>query len=586
MKLIQPYDLVKVAKLEKLGGKNTARLLMSLLQFDKLNDIYAKHYQKDASLFVSNVLQEAGIKYHVPEQSLRQIPQKGAFILIANHPYGGVEGLILMDIITRIRPDFKIMANFLFEWVDPIKDRVFSVNPFETHKGTHSSYNGLRKAFEHVVNGHPLAIFPAGEVSTYQPGSRIISDREWSTSAIRFIKNAEVPVIPAYFHGSNSWLFHVMGRVHPILRTAKIPSELLNKQNDVISLHVGSAISVKDQLELNDTSSFAPYLRARVYCLHNQANPAYKSINQATAHGKPIAKPVKPNSLMLEIVNMNPDYKLFQWQQYQVYCAPTKVVPNITYEIGRLREITFREAGEGTNEASDIDEFDKYYHQLFIWDSDSEKIIGGYRVGKGKDILKHYGMNGFYTQTLFRMDKEAIPVLNESLELGRSFIIKEYQRKPLSLFLLWKGILHLLWKNPDYGFLVGPVSISNNYSRLSQEIIIEYIKKHHFDNALAEYLKPRHPFISKSELVDTSILVKHTNNLQMLDRLIRESDPTQSKIPVLLRKYLEIGGKIAAFNIDPKFNNVVDGFLILNLQHVREEMIKTLSGRQNDAQLV
>ncbi|HEX2936769.1 MAG TPA: GNAT family N-acyltransferase, partial [Bacteroidales bacterium] len=365
----------------------------------------------------------------------------------------------------------------------------------------------------------------------------------------------------------------------------KIPSELLNKQHETISLHIGSAISVKDQLEFSDTSSFAPYLRARVYALSNKTNSPQAAIPQPFVYVKPIAKPAKQISLLLEITNINAYYQLFRWQQYAVYCAPSSVIPKITAEIGRLREITFREAGEGTNEARDIDEFDKYYHQLFIWDSDAEKIVGGYRIGKGKEILKHYGINGFYTQTLFRMNKEMTSFLDESMELGRSFIIKEYQRKPLSLFLLWKGILHLLWKHPEYKNLMGPVSISNTYSRLSQELIVKYIRQNHFDNVLAMNLRPKHPFAEKPSLVNTDILVKHTGDLQGLDRLIKDIDPTNDRIPVLLRKYLELGGKIASFNIDPKFNHVVDGFLVLDIKNVKQEMIKALAGKKDEVTL-
>jgi putative hemolysin len=586
MKLIQDNDLVKVAKLEKLGGKNTARILMSLLQFDKINDIYSRHYQKDTSHFVTDVLIDAGIRYHISDADLKNIPKEGGFILIANHPYGGAEGLILLDAVTKIRPDFKIMANFLYNWIDPLKEHVFCVNPFETRKNAYSSLQGLKKAFAHVATGHALAIFPAGEVSTYLPGSKIVADKQWNSSIIRFIRNTEVPVVPVYFHGSNSWLFHFMGKVHPLLRTVKIPSELLNKQNGTISLAIGSPIEVKEQYGFSDITAYGRYLRARVYCMSNLFDNNNLLDNNTITHMKPVSVPVNTLTLALEIVNITPYYQLFQWQQYSVYCVPSSVIPKITAEIGRLREITFREAGEGTNEITDLDEFDTYYHQLFIWDSHLQKIVGGYRVGKGKDIIKQYGMSGFYTQTLFRMDKEMFPLLNESIELGRSFIVKEYQRKPLSLFLLWKGILHFLWENPEYNYLVGPVSISNSYTSLSQGVMIQYIKKHHFDHAMSWRLKARRPFAYRTSLIDTDILIKNTNSLQALDRLIKAIDPNNDRIPVLLRKYLELGGKIASFNVDPKFSNVVDGFLILELRNVKPEMVQALTGKQVSEEVV
>lgn len=583
MKLIQADDLVKAARLEKLGGRNTAQVLMSLLQLNKINDLYARHYQKDSIHFVSDILRDAGIKYQIPEKALQNIPKSGGFILISNHPFGGIEGLILLDTITRIRPDFKIMANFLFNWVNPIKDYFFSVNPFETRKDIHSSYNGLKQAMSHVTNGHGLAIFPAGEVSTYQAGSNLIADKAWSTSVVKLIKNAGVPVVPAYFHGKNSWLFHAMGRVHPLLRTVKIPSELLNKQNEAITVSLGSPIMVKDQTALTDISHYGRYLRARVYGLSNLSMDTRGRVASPAAKAKPVIKPASNLSIALEVANITPYFQLFEWQNYEVFCAPSSVIPSITREIGRLREITFREVGEGTNEATDIDEFDSYYHQLFIWDNRQRKIVGGYRVGKGYEIVKQAGLSGFYTHTLFQMDREMIPVLKQSIELGRSFIVKEYQRKPMSLFLLWKGILHLLWKNPEYNYLAGPVSISNSYSMLSRELMVKYIQEHHYDDSVNRLLKPRNPFVFKPSLVDSDALLKGTNNLQQLDLLIRELDPNNGRMPVLLRKYLELGGKIASFNVDPKFNNVVDGLLILDLDNVKPEMVHALAGKQNVA---
>jgi len=370
------------------------------------------------------------------------------------------------------------------------------------------------------------------------------------------------------------------------LRTAKIPSELLNKQNETISIQIGNAITVKEQNEFSDIAMLGRYLRARVYSLSGLVKTNHLPNHNFNIDMKPVSNAINTNTLALEIINITPYYQLFQWQKYTVYCAPSQVIPKITSEIGRLREITFREVGEGTNESIDLDTFDTFYHQLFIWDSHLQRIVGGYRVGKGKDIIRHYGLNGFYTQTLFRMDREILPILNESIELGRSFIVKDYQRRPLSLFLLWKGILHFLQKNPDYKYLVGPVSISNSYTKLSQEIIIRYIKKHHFDHTLAWHLKPRRPFVSKPSLIDIDILTEKANNLQGLDHVIKEVDPLNSKMPVLLRKYLELGGRIASFNVDPLFNNTVDGFLILELSKVKPEMIKALGRTQVPEQLV
>jgi putative hemolysin len=262
--------------------------------------------------------------------------------------------------------------------------------------------------------------------------------------------------------------------------------------------------------------------------------------------------------------------------------VPSFEIPNIMNEIGRLREITFREVGEGTNQKMDIDEYDLYYNQLFIWDEENRKIVGAYRVGKGKEIMDIYGVRGFYVQSLFRMNRRLNPILSQSLELGRSFIIPDYQRKPLPLFLLWKGILYFLLKNPEYRYLLGPVSISSRFSNFSKELIIKFIKENYYNESIARYIRPRKKFIVSLHHLDTDILIESASDLNKLDRIIKDIETAQKNMPVLLKKYLKQNGKIVGFNIDPKFNNAMDGLLLLDLFDVPTSTISALSKEVND----
>ena len=318
-------------------------------------------------------------------------------------------------------------------------------------------------------------------------------------------------------------------------------------------------------------------MRARTYLLEAGLNGIVsKAKNISTIH-QLVVPPVPKRILRKELESISEEYVLHRHQNFSMYCVPTPEIPNILLEIGRLREETFRKVGEGTGKSIDIDSYDRHFLQLFIWDHRTECIVGGYRIGKGRDILASQGLKGFYIHSLFRMNEKMKPMLEVSIELGRSFIVSDYQRKPMSLFMLWKGILFFLLKNKEYRYMIGPVSISNSYSDLSKKILVEWITMNHKANDFDSSIFPRCPFKPMDTRTDTGVLVINTKNFLMLDQLIAEIEPTGNKVPVLLKKYLSIGAKIACFNVDPLFKNCLDGLLMLDYQDIPSYIIQTLT---------
>jgi putative hemolysin len=586
--LIETQDILKAAKMNSFFGETAAKILMTLLQLDKLNKIYSEIGQVEGMEFLDAIISRFGIRFELNEEEINRIPSAGPFITISNHPFGGIDGLILLKIICQRRPDFKMMGNFLLQRIEPIKSYIIPVNPFEDYKQASSSYKGLKSGMNHLNTMHPIGIFPAGEVSSFNPNVEGISDRQWQTSVIKFIKNAEIPVVPVYFQGTNSWLFHALGRIHPVLRTIKLPSELMNKNKKIIHVRIGKPISLKDQQEFTEPARYGRFLRAKTYALGSSLEvkkffiPAAPRVKREEI----IIDPVPLDKLESELRAIREDFLLFNASGFHVYCAPPVRIPGILAELGRLREITFREIGEGTNKKIDVDEFDIHYYQLFVWDSSEKKIVGGYRVGKGADILREYGSGGFYIRSLFKIDKEFNTVLKESIELGRSFIIKEYQRKPMPLFFLWKGILYFLVKNPKYRYLIGPVSISNRFSNFSKNVMVGFIRKNYYNQGFARYVKPRNKFkLAPITNVDMEILYEITRNINKLDQLISDIE-TNYRMPVLLKKYLQLNGKIIGFNIDPKFNECLDGLIILDVFDVPIETISSLSKEIKDESIM
>jgi putative hemolysin len=589
MKLVKPQDLLKVSPLmQYLGGEYFARLLMHLLQFNQINKLYDNISDKRGIESIDGILKYLNVTLDFDEKDLKKLPASGSFITVSNHPYGGIDGILLIKLLSMARSDHKVIANFLLKKVEPISEYFLAVNPFENQPNAPSSIGGLKTALDHLNNGGVLSFFPAGEVSTSY-SSKAITDREWLISALRFIKKAHVPVVPIYFHGSNSRLFHLLGRIHPSLRTAKLPSEVLNKKNKTIKIRIGNPISVKEQDKLADVHQLGRYLRSKTYCLDSgiEVKHFFNYSLKSQPMAQSIVDPQPYEKIIGEITGLRRENHLFTIKNYAVFCAPSSHIPVIMSELGRLREITFREVGEGTNQSTDVDEFDLYYDQLVIWDNEGQQIVGGYRIGKGHDIYDQFGIKGFYTQSLFKMKRGFVETLKQSLELGRSFIVKEYQRKPLPLFLLWKGILYYLLKNPEYRYLIGPVSISNTYSGISKELIIQYIMANYFDYKRAVFVKPRNRFkVTTNDQHLNTALENMTADLHSLDKFIGDIDQYNSGLPVLLKKYLRLNAKIVAFNVDPKFNDCIDGLLVLDIFAVPKLTIESLLKEVNDINLL
>ena len=431
-----------------------------------------------------------------------------------------------------------------------------------------------------LQSGIPIGIFPAGEVSTFKANTQQITDKLWHPVVGKLIAKANVPVIPIYFHGNNGLLFNLLSFIHPVLRTAKLPSELFNKRGHTIRLRIGKAILPGDLKYQQNPSKLLDYLRTKTYALgagledqRSLFNP--RSIFKVKKIPQTIIQAIDNQKLEKEVEGLK-EFKIWTEKNYEVYISPCSEIPTIIQEIGRLREITFREVGEGTNKSTDLDEYDIYYNHLFIWDKESKLIVGAYRIGKGDEIFYSYGKKGFYVNELFKIKEKFYPILRQSLELGRSWVRKEYQQKPLPLFLLWKGILKYLIDNPNYRYLIGPVSISNNFSKLSKSLIVDFIIKNHFDHELAAYVRPRKKFKLDFSKIDKDLLLESNETLKNLDSLISEIESSKMKVPVLLRQYLGLNAKLISFNIDPKFSNCLDGFILVDLKNIPKEMLEKL----------
>ncbi|AZQ43488.1 GNAT family N-acyltransferase [Nonlabens ponticola] len=584
MSLVNAQEVAKAINIDKYGllGKLGGWSIMKLLRISRLNKIYDRNKHKEGTEFLDAILDDLNVKFEIPEEDLRRIPKTGGFITISNHPLGGVDGILLLKLLLDRRPDFKIIANFLLHRIEPLKPFIMPVNPFEDHKEAQSSATGFIKAIRHLKNDLPLGIFPAGEVSTYRDG-KLIVDRAWEPAAMKLIQRAEVPVIPIYFHAKNSRLFYGLAKLSDTLRTAKLPSELLTQKKRTIIVRIGNAVPVAAQKEHEDLKDFTDFLRRKTYLL----SKAYdKEVTKLRDLPKNIKLPKSPpekiiqgsdgNALAVEVENLRQDDKrLLISKNYEVFLTKANAIPNILREIGRLREITFREIGEGTNKSIDLDKYDDFYHQMFLWDKDAQCIAGAYRMGMGQHIYEEYGINGFYLNELFNIDVDAHKMMSQSIEMGRAFIIPDYQQKPMPLFLLWKGIVHCTLRFPEHKYLIGGVSISNKFSNFSKSIMIEFMKSNYYDPYLAQFIKPKKEFKVKLQDADKDFIFDSSQaDLNKFDRLIDELEPNELRLPVLIKKYVKQNARVIAFNVDPLFNNAIDGLMYIRIADLPESTVK------------
>lgn len=574
-RLVDPAELAKASHMKP--GDPRIAVLSEVSGLGKLQRMYLEMPDVHGIAFIDELFKTLDLQIEVSKEDLALVPREGGAVFVANHPYGAIDGLAMIQTLDPLRPDLRVMANFMLKQLAPLQDRFIGVNPFEELK-SRSSFQGMRQAMEHLGNGGALGIFPAGEVSSWQTDIKAVADTRWKSPVVKLIRGAEVPVVPVWFDGSNSRLFHALGMIHPNLRTLVLPGEMLRMRGRHVRMRIGKPILPKELDELPNIESLGRYLRAKTYALGS-------GVQVRREQFRPLFFPRRPKEIttadpidrLVEELAGIPDLKLSSQGEFDLYMAPADRIPHILREIGRQREITFRAVGEGTNKRIDLDEFDLYYDHLFLWDRAQNKLVGAYRVGDGMRIVQRYGKRGFYTNTLFRMGKPMEKVLAQSFELGRSFIAEEYQKHRLPLFMLWRGLLIHILSHPDHRYLVGPVSISSNYSRFSRALIMAFVQQHHYDHVLAAQVEPRNRFKVPQESADSEALLKHAAaDIKQLDKLIADTDPNENTVPVLLKKYLGLNARIIGFNCDPRFNDALDGLMLLDLSKLPEKVVDDL----------
>jgi len=560
------------------------RPIESLTGLLALDDVYARTWKMPKDIpFCDRVLQSLGVRIGFSEEELDHLPKEGPVVVVSNHPFGGIEGIILLALLRRVRPDVKAMANYLLHAIPEMRDDFFFVDPFGSKNSAKVNMRPIKDSLTWLKDGHVLIVFPSGEVSSFDRHNFRVRDPAWSASIAALVRKTNATVLPLFFPGRNSAFFCLVGLIHPRLRTSLLPRQLANKKGRTIAVRIGSPLTPKSLEPFsNDDVQLIRYMRFRSYLLaerETHRTRRFISFHPPMMPPDPIVSPIPSDILAKEIARLPPECRLVVASDFEVYIGAADQIPSCLREIGRLREATFRAVGEGTGNEIDLDDFDPYYYHLFMWNKPRQEIVGSYRLGLTDRIVSEHGVRSLYTRTLFKFDERLIEKISPAIEMGRSFIRVEYQKAYASLFLLWKGISTFIANNPHYRILFGPVSITNEYREASRCMILASMRQTSMADDIAFLVKPKFP--PKPPRHAEWCLREYTEYLNDIDQVagyVAEIEPDGKDIPVLLRQYLKLGGRLLSFNVDPDFSSVVDGLIVVDLLKASPKTLRRYMG--------
>lgn len=545
---------------------------------------YREHPQHPKVLaWFDSVLKSIDTTFEVDAPADFEFPKQGPLIIVANHPFGIMDPVVLVRWAAEFRPDLKVMTNSMLLAMKELEPHIIPVDPFGGEGAAARNLAPMKEAIRLLRQGGTLVVFPAGEVASYKPG-RGVEEKPWTHHIGSLVRRTQATVLPVYFPGSNGALFHAAGMIDPRLRTGLLLREFCAKRGECVQMRIGHPIPFSRLKKFEDDESLTRYLRIHTFVLHQRGRggPATPVLEASASLAS--SNPGIPQRQLTDEIDLirARGGRLVTQGNLSVYQAYSHEIPMLLPEIGRLREITFREVGEGTGQEIDLDKYDRYYEHLILWDEEKEQIAGSYRIGRADMILREYGPKGLYTNTLFRFEKPFLASLECAVEMGRSFIVKAYQRNMASLPLLWKGIGHWIAANPHYKKLFGPVSISKDYNSLSRKMIVEFLQDNKLHPQLANYVKPRNPFrYMRSRRMMREFISADLQNVDDCSALISSVETDGKGIPTLLKHYLRLNATMLSFNVDKDFSSVVDGLIMVDFTETDPRLLAKYMGEEN-----
>ena len=545
------------------------KLLDRVLAIHKLDALYRENnlHGLDKTTFAKNLLDGLNIRLLGLEELQAKIPKTGPLVIASNHPFGGIEGVLLAWAIEQVRPDIKVMANLGLKIFPELEDYFIFTNPLSENDPKNAP--SIRTCLKHVKNGGALLIFPAGRVSYFHKDTKRIADHSWNRLIASIANRTNAHYLPIFVSGQNSPLFYRLGRIYFRLRMLMLPRELVNKRNAKITVTAGEAIAIKHYAKDIDLDTQTALFRAQSYLL----DPAWQNPWPAdpVTRLQPLAVKTSGEKILEEVHQLPSEQHLLDHKGLSVYFGYQNQMPNTVNEIARLREMVFREHNEGSGEPLDTDHFDATYTHLFVMKQDTGQIIGAYRMGQTDKLLADGNLENLYLHRMFDFGPDFVNRQQPCLELGRSFLIPEYQRSFQGLFLLWRGIGAFVCQYPQYRTLYGTVSISKLYDVRSAAVIQQAMV------TPTNKVTPRASFEHKLHPEVQEFAAQHGLK-DHVSALLKGIESDGKDVPILLKHYNKLGAVFHCLGIDKSFNDTPGLLLSVDLPSAPEKLLKLYMG--------
>lgn len=549
-------------------------LIDRLMGLHTMQHLYQMHglrgLQKEE--FIDRSLDILNISVAERDHLKQVIPPKGAIVIASNHPFGGLEGIVLARLIGEVRPDLKVLANSALRVFQEISDYFIFTHPLSARdpKNTPS----LRTAIRHLKANGALLIFPAGKVSYRDINTGRIIDYQWNRIIGRFLQLPNIHYIPTFVAGKNSKWFYRSERIYSKLRMVLLAREVLNKRGQEIHIQMGNAISSRHIPQVGTTDELTSLSRALTYAADPDWRGAWPVTDSQTFQS--VAAPIDGRILKQELEALPRKQCLVQYRDFKVYFGYRAQMPNVVLEIGRLRELVFREHNEGSGLPRDNDHFDDTYTHLLIFNETSSAIIGAYRMGQTDRLLAEHAkheqdLSPIYLSQMFQFGSDFINRNYPCLEMGRSFLVPEYQRSFQGLYLLWRGIGQFACLHPQYRYLYGTVSLSKLFDKRSIALIkAALVQTQSAVSPRTDFDFPLHPEIEKFGVQYS--LKTHLNVF------LQSIEADGKDIPILLKHYMKLGAQFHALGIDKNFAETPGLLLSVNLPTIPSHLLRKYLG--------